>query len=299
MKVGRRSAGADGFRLLRTGGREPEPARRPRARTLAVVSGKGGVGKTTLVVNLAVALRGLGRRVLILDGDLGMGNADLLMGKVPRHTLHDVVLGERGAAETVLEVQDGIRLLAGSTGVEEMANLDDLRRERLLCSVTTLEEEADVVLIDTGPGLHRTGIHLARAADEVLVITTPEPTAFTDAYAILRVLRKGRLPSTVWMVVNQAHDRGEAQATAQKMKSIARRFLSFEPDYLGFVLEDPAVGLSVRRQTPLLDLYPDSKAARCVLRLAHRLIEGSSPQPQRIAQGGGIGSVAYLEDAPA
>jgi flagellar biosynthesis protein FlhG len=288
------------LRLLQTGKRTPQPSRRPRTRSVAVVSGKGGVGKTTLIVNLAVAVRRLGKRVLLVDGDLGMGNADLLLGQIPRYTMHDVVLGERSAEEILLTTPDGIHLMPGSSGVEEMANLDELRCERLLCSISEIEHDLDLILIDTASGLHRTATHLARAADEILIVTTPEPTAFTDAYATLRVLRNHPGSAVPWIIVNQARDAGEARATAEKIRSVSKRFLTIEPQFLGFVLEDPAVGKAVRRQEPLMRLYPRSQAAGCIEGIAARLVAGPEEEPEIVCgPGRSRKRVVNMEDAPA
>lgn len=286
--------------LLPTGGCETEIGKRPSARTVTVVSGKGGVGKTTLAVNLAVALNRMGVRVLLVDGDLGMGNVDLLLGQVPRFTLHDLVLGERSAEEIVLTTRDGIRFLPGSSGVEEMANLDELRCERLLRSLADIEEGIDLILIDTASGLHRTATHLARAADEILIVTTPEPTAFTDAYATLRVLKNRALPGIPRIVVNQVRDASEARATAVKIVGVVKRFLSIDLEMLGFVFEDPAVGRAVRRQEPLLDLYPDSPAAGCIEQLARRLMVPLEQEPEAAGVPSGRRKrVVNMEDVPA
>ena len=276
---GRRSIG---LKLCETGGMDPVASRRPRARTIAVVSGKGGVGKTTLMVNLAVAFQRLGVRVLLVDGDLGMGNADILLGQVPRYTMHDLVLGEKTAKEVLVTASNGIRFLPGASGVEEMANLDELRCERLLCSLADIEEDIDLILIDTASGLHHTATQLARAADEVLIVTTPEPTAFTDAYATLRALKGRGLAGTPWLVVNQAHDASEARATAARIREVAKRFLSTEPAFLGYVLEDPAVGRAVRKQEPLVDAFPDSPAAICIEQIAGRLAAPAGNEPESV-----------------
>jgi flagellar biosynthesis protein FlhG len=279
----RSGAGNGGFEIVRgegIPGRETPVRARPRARTIAVVSGKGGVGKTTLVTNLAIALHREGCKVLVVDGDLGMANVDVFFGLIPKYTLHNVVLGERTAEEILIHTSDGVHLMPGSSGVEEMANLDDLRCERLLRSVTDVEEGMDLILIDTAPGLHRTTTHLARAADEVVIVTTPEPTSWADAYATLRTLRKRGPHQEPWLVVNQARDAYEAKATMSRIRETALRFLEIEPRFLGFVLEDPAVATSVRRQEPLLRLYPTCPAASCVQLLAQRLIAPPDPEEE-------------------
>ncbi len=271
-----------------TGTERPLPAR-PRTRSIAVVSGKGGVGKTTLVANLALRLQSRGRRTLILDGDLGMANVDIHLGIVPRRTLHDVVLGECSPGEAVVRTPEGVRLLPGVSGVHEMAELDDLRCERLLRSLSEIESGCDLILIDTAPGIHRATLHLARAADEVVIVTTPEPTSLTDAYASLRLIRSKPSAVEPWIVVNQASDRLEAQATAERIRATAKRFLSFEPEFLGFVLDDPAVSTAVRRQEPLVRLFPESRAADCIDALAQRLIAAifTDPDGERLPSGGG------------
>lgn len=268
------------FGIVRTDACEQPGSVRPVTRSVAIVSGKGGVGKTTLVTNLAIALHREGLRVLVVDGDLGMANVDLLLGLVPRFTLHDVVVGERTPEEVLIRTEDGIHLLPGASGIEEMANLDDLRCERLLRCVATVEGGMDLILIDTAPGIHRSTTHLARAADDVIVVTTPEPSSWADAYATLRVLaRKGpRRPQPgPWLVVNQARDADEARATMARLCETSRRFLSIEPKALGYVLEDPAVGSAIRRQEPVLRLFPSCPASCCIELLAQRLI--TSPDP--------------------
>lgn len=267
------------LRLIRTGARERAVQPRPRARTIAVVSGKGGVGKTTLVANLALSLQAKGRSTLILDGDLGMANVDIHLGIVPRRTLQDVVVGHCSAAEALVRTPEGVALLPGVSGVHEMAELDDLRCERLLRSLSEIESGCDVILIDTAPGIHRATLHLARAADDVVIVTTPEPTALTDAYASLRLIHSRGNGTAPWIVVNQAVDRMEAHATAERIRATAKRFLSVDPNFLGFVLDDPAVATAVRRQEPMVRLFPDSRAADCIDALAERLIDSTFTDP--------------------
>lgn len=285
-----------GFHVIRARGRENARALRPSARSLAVVSGKGGVGKTTLVANLAIALERRGQKVLVVDGDLGMADLDLHLGMIPRHTLYDIVLGERTAQEVLVRTPDGIHLLPGASGVPEMADLDDLRCERLLRSVSDVEQGMDLILFDTAPGIHRTTLHLARAADDIVIVTTPEPSSLTNAYACFRVLASKKLTAQPWIVVNQAETAREAKQTAERIRETARRFLTYEPRFLGWVLDDATVSASVRRQEPLLRSHPGSAAARCIELLAKNWMESLTPDPEDTALPGGFDEARTIGD---
>lgn len=277
--------------------RTVEPLRRPRARTIAVASGKGGVGKTTLLVNLALALGEQGQRVLLVDGDWGMGNVDILLGLAPKATLHDVVRGRHGVREILQPASERLLVLPAASGIEEMANLDELRSERLLCSLADLEEECDLILLDTASGISRTTVHLALAADETIVVTTPEPTAIVDAYASFKVLVHHVRQATPWLVVNEARSGAQAHAVAARLASVARRVLRCEPRYLGFVPHAEEVSSSVLRQQPFMRLYPESPCAASIRDLAARLIASPEAEPHGIEEP--RARVANLEDAPA
>ena len=178
------------------------PPFRPRRRTIAVTSGKGGVGETNIVTNLAIALSRQGVRVLVLDGDLGLANVDLLLGVAPQFDLQDVVLGNRNLRDIVLEGPDGIRVVPASSGVEELANLDEYRTEVLLRKLAELEQETDIILIDSPSGIGHHATSLVQGADQILVVTTPEPTSFSDAYAMIKVLTKRPLRAMPALLVN-------------------------------------------------------------------------------------------------
>ena len=254
----------------RTGTAPPES--RPRRRLIAVTSGKGGVGKTNIVTNLAIALARQGIRVLVLDGDLGLANVDLLLGVAPQFDLQDVILGGRPVEDIVLEGPDGIRIVPASSGVEELANLDEYRTECLIRSLASLEDEVDLILIDTpsGIGVHTTA--LAQAADQILVVTTPEPTSFSDAYAMIKVLSQRRLKCTPCLLVNQADSEEQALEVAKRVQAVAKRFLNLEVEYWGYVLNDESVPKSVVRQEPFLSTYPYSPASSCIHQLARRVL---------------------------
>ncbi len=241
--------------------------------TVAVTSGKGGVGKTNLVTNLALVMARLGKKVLLLDGDFSLANVDLLLGLVPRYNLYDVVSGRKRIDEIVLTGEEGIRIIPAASGVEEMAALDDYRREVLVRSMENLAADRDVLLIDTGSGIHRQNLRLAQMADEILVLTTPEPTAFSDAYATIKVLSSRRLVHPPRLVVNLARSEAEALRVARRVSRVARQFLGFEPELFGVIPEDEAVPRSVKAQEPFVKLYENAPATVGVRTLAKRLLQ--------------------------
>ncbi len=277
----RRSQGQRPKRRLRRGGKPSAapPPSRPRRRMIAVTSGKGGVGKTNIVTNLAIALSRQGVRVLVLDGDLGLANVDLLLGIAPQFDLQDVILGQRDIRDIVLDGPDSIRVIPAASGVEELANLDEYRTEVLLRSLADLELDTDIILIDSPSGIGHHATSLVQAADQILVVTTPEPTSFSDAYAMIKVLVRRPLKSVPALLVNQADSEEGALAVARRVKSVAKRFLNIEIDYWGYVLADESVPKSVLRQEPFLSTYPYSPAASCVYQLARRVLGQPSRAP--------------------
>ncbi len=240
--------------------------------TVAVTSGKGGVGKTNLVTNLALVMAEMGRRVLLLDGDFSLANVDLLLGLVPRYNLYDVVAGRKRIDEITLTGESDIRIVPASSGVEEMASLDDYRREVLVRSLEMLAVDRDVLLIDTGSGIHRQNLRLAQMADEILVLTTPEPTSFSDAYATIKVLTSRRLARPPRLVVNMARTEAEAQRIARRVSRVARQFLGFEPELYGVIPEDEAVPRAVKAQEPFVKVFAGAPATQGVRDLARRLL---------------------------
>ncbi len=251
----------------------PTVERRTARRTLAVASGKGGVGKTNLAANLALALAQRGKQVLLVDGDLGLASVDLLLGLSPRRTLRDVVLGRRPIEDVLLEGPCGIRVLPAGNGIQELADLDDFRREKLVRSITSLDGNLDFVIVDTGAGIGRNVTAMALAADEVLVVTTPEPPSFSDAYALIKVLARHPLGAAPRLVVNMVSSQDEWQEVAARIALVSRRFLGLELTQWGFVYHDPAVGQAVQKQEALLLAYPYSLASKCIQQLAARVLE--------------------------
>ncbi|UNC91763.1 MinD/ParA family protein [Candidatus Contubernalis alkaliaceticus] len=247
-----------------------------KSRIITITSGKGGVGKSNLTANLALAMANKGEKVVILDADFGMANVDIIFGLIPRLNLYDVVKGQKNLEEIILHGPKGIKIVPGGTGFLELANLMDFQRQRLLNQLLELEKEADIILIDTGAGISKTVIGFIAAAHDVLVITTPEPTSITDAYGISKVINKYDLQKEVKLVVNQVKNAQEGQEVAVRFSKVSDNYLQLKIDYLGYILHDNAVLRSVREQQPFIILYPDSKAAQCIENIADNLLSPGS-----------------------
>ncbi len=251
-----------------------------RARALAIASGKGGVGKTNVAVNLGLALVRLGRRVILVDVDIGLANADVLLGVEPRFHLGNVLAGEVGVFDALVPCPGGLLLLAGSNSTA-FSDLNEAERAFLATSFRQLEAYADVLIIDTGAGISRNVIEFARAADELLVVTTPEPTAITDGYALIKVIAREKGVGRLRLVVNQALDRLEAGRVSERLRMVSRRFLGIEVDNLGYVLADAHVPAAVRRRRPFFIDAPKCAASVCVRGIAERLLgESSTVRPR-------------------
>ena len=254
-----------------------------RCRSLVFTSGKGGVGTSNLALNMAIALGGMGRRVVLVDADLGLANIDLLCGLTPSHDLGDVLAGNRTLAEATVEGPGGIRIIAGFHAAREPAVPLSARAaaQRLIPELERLEADADYLLVDAGSGLGPAIGALAASGDEVVIVTTPEPSAVADAHASIGRLR--RLPTTPVLraVVNQAANRREGDKVLALLTASSRRFQGAVVDGLGLVRADPCVPLAVRGKLPFLVSYPSGVAARDVRRLALALVDRSEPGIQR------------------
>jgi flagellar biosynthesis protein FlhG len=252
-------------------------------RVIAVTSGKGGVGKSNVVANLAVSLAKRGKRVIILDADLGLANLDTLLGLFPKFTLRNVLSGEVGLEEILLEGPHGIQLIPAASGHDEMTNLTQEQKLLLLDQVSRLEGRFDVLLLDTGAGISSTVLFFVAAAIETLVVVTPEPTSITDAYALIKVLRSRYAEREFRVVVNMARSELEARRTFSHLARVAERFLHVSLRTEGYIPFDEEVPESVRRQQPVLDLAPSSPGSLAFGRLAERLLGGP---PEGAAKGG-------------
>ena len=242
-------------------------------RTVAVLSGKGGVGKSNLALALTCALADSGNRVVLLDADLGMANIDLLCGIGGRFNLSHVVDGSRRLDEVVVPLEENVEILPGGSRLKDLADLDDTELSGVIDSLGLLEDRADIVILDTGAGIHKGVLAFALAADTTILVTTPEPTSVRDAYGVLKSL-EGASPEgkELLLVVNMAGSGGEAREVAGRILTASHQFLGRSPVYLGHVLRDDAVGRAVRLRRPFYRLFPSAPAGLCVRRLADDLL---------------------------
>ena len=247
-------------------------------RVVAVTSGKGGVGKTNVTANLAVALAHLGRRVMVLDADVGLGNLDVLLGLTPPYTLADVLSGRRRLREVVFPGPGGIRVLPAGSGFQNLTALSDHQIRELQSEMDELQEETDVLLIDTGAGIGRNVTSFATMAQDIIVVATPEPTSLTDAYALMKVLSTQYSERRFRLLVSMTRSATDGRDVYRKLSLVAERFLHISIDFLGSIPYDPRLTEAVCQQRPLVELYPQSKAAQAFLGLAHDLAEWPLPE---------------------
>lgn len=231
-------------------------------RTIAITSGKGGVGKTSIAVNLALYLANEGNKVTVFDADLGLANAEVMLGIIPPYSLYEAVYDGMPLEDIAAQGPLGVRIISGGTGFLEMANLDHVRRQQLLKMFKQYSSSNDIILIDTSAGISKNVLGFAAAAGEIIVIVTPEPTSLTDAYALIKIISNYKLHTEVGIVVNRSADRREAMQTLRKISNVVGRFLSININFLGWIPEDKYVSQAIKRQKPYFLTNPNSPAAK-------------------------------------
>ncbi len=245
-----------------------------RARVVTVTSGKGGVGKTNFTVNLALALASMGQKVLVIDADLGMANVDVILGCSAPYNILNLLEGDLTLDDIIMEGPSGIKFVSGGSGIYHLANLNDGQLQKIINKITAFDGWADIILIDTGAGLNKNVLNFVVAADEVVIITTPEPTAITDAYAMMKAYAGYNGVAPLRLVVNRVLEKEEGNLVVGKLINVALRFLGLSISNLGFVYEDRNMVKAVKNQTPVFLSYPDTISVRCIEEIASRLLYG-------------------------
>ena len=244
--------------------------------TIAVASGKGGVGKSNVALGLSIMLSAAGNRVALVDADLALANLDVLGNVTVRGNLSHVIAGERTLADILIDLPSGVQLIPGASGLSKVAQLSEFQRAKLLNDLTALEGDNDIIIVDCGAGIGPDVVQFAAGADNLLVVTTPEPTAITDSYAVIKVMSQHAYRGHVSLLVNFAAGRQEGRTTHQRIASVAREFLGVTVYDAGFVVTDPKVGQAVCRREPFVLAYPHCPASRCIAALATKLCAGGS-----------------------
>ncbi len=243
-----------------------------RTLSLAIMSGKGGVGKTNVALNLGYALKNSGHTALLMDCDLGLANLDVLLGISPEKNMQDMLRGETAPRDVVVPIEEsGLDILPAASGVPELVELDEDLRALLVKKLTDLVGTYDYLILDLGAGINETVLSFATAAQMRVVVVTPEPTSLTDGYALIKVLLNQHGVREFWIAVNQASDPREAKETFKRLADACKNFLGLTVFPLGHVRSDPAMIDAVRLQTPLLKHRPDSKAAKDIASLAEKI----------------------------
>lgn len=249
----------------------------PTARVIAVTSGKGGVGKTSLSVNLALQFRTQGKRVVILDADFGLANVEIMLGIRPQYNLFDVVCNNMSIEDIITEGPNGIGFISGGSGVQDLVNLDKEQIKKLITKLVKLDGMYDVVIIDTGAGIADSVIEFVLNSPEVLLVVTPEPTSITDAYSLLKAVNRKkdfkREAKSIKVIANRVSEPKEGEEIFQKISIVASKFLNIQLEYLGYIPLDRRISTAVMEQKPISVSYPDSEPAKRFQNICGQLLD--------------------------
>lgn len=240
------------------------------SRVITITSGKGGVGKSNFVINMGITLQKMGKKVLIFDADIGMGNDDVLMGMVSRHNIYDFIKNDLSIEEVIMHGPEGINLLPGGSGLMNVEDLTESERERFLEKLSQITGY-DYILIDTGAGISRSVLAFIACAEELIVVTTPEPTSMTDAYSLLKAVNHYKIKNKASLVVNRIFSIEEGNKTFNKMEKVVSTFLNIDLRNIGFISDDKELVKSVRAQKPVVLRAPKSESARDLRKIAERI----------------------------
>lgn len=250
-----------------------------KSRVITITSGKGGVGKSNFTANLAIQLQRTDRKVVIIDADLGLANIEVIFGIVPQFNLTDVIYGRKSIAEIMTPGPLGINFISGGSGIQDLIHLNSQQLSNFISSLSLLDEYADIILIDTGAGLTDSVINFSKAADEIILVTTPEPTSVTDAYSLIKVLCKNNLIPNIKLLVNRVEDDEEGKEIFNKLYRVSKKFLNIEINELGYLPYDKNLIKSVKLQEPVCISFPNSEISRAFRKISYKITE-DEPQEE-------------------
>lgn len=248
-----------------------------KARVITVTSGKGGVGKTSISINLAIQLTRMGKRVVVFDADFGLANIEVMLGVRPQYNLADMMFRGKDLADIITQGEEGISFISGGSGIQELASMNREQVMFLTSRLIALDKYADVIIVDTGAGISDSVLEFVLASTEVLLVATPEPTSITDAYALLKALNRKtefvKEHTSIKMISNRVKNDAEGQNVYEKMSVVSEKFLNIPITYLGPVPMDEQISKAVMRQKPVSVINPDAPSARAIKQIAEKLLE--------------------------
>ena len=250
----------------------PDSRKRARAQVFAVTSGKGGVGKSNIAVNLSIKMQEAGYKVLLVDADINLANTDILMGHSPSRSLADAIIKDYHIQEVIYTGPCDVHILAGGSGFVELIDLPDAKQARIIRQLESLEFKYDFLILDTPAGLNKQVLDCVRYASHAIVVATPEPTSIADAYAMVKVLTLQQSSVRLHVLINKVDSLEHARDIFSKFKLVVDRFLKIRISFLGFIVEDKNVSRAVLKQKPLVMEFPRSPAALCISNLAEHII---------------------------
>ena len=249
-------------------------------RLITVTSGKGGVGKSNFTLNLAISLSEAGKKVVIVDADFGMANIEVLYGATPKKSLLNVLKGENNISDVITEGPGGISVISGGSGLTELATLNEKQVEFLIDTFAFLDTKYDFILIDTGAGASHQVINMVKASNETIIVTTPEPTALTDAYTMIKILKSLENIPDMYIVINRTENKREGEEIYFKLNRVSHRFLALDLKLLGYVPNDDMLSKAVRAQKPVLIHSPKSSFAKAIQAIAKEVLIADNPLAQ-------------------
>ena len=253
-------------------------------RVIAVTSGKGGVGKTSLSVNLAIQFSKKGKRVVIIDADFGLANVGIMLGIRPRYTMSDLIHNDMSIDEIITEGPMGIGFISGGSGVQDMVNLDKEQLRILIGKLVRLDTLADIVIVDTGAGISDSVLEFVLSSPEVLIVATPEPTSITDAYSLLKTVNRNKefIPEEkkIQIIANRVSSKEEGREIYEKLNIVATKFLNIHLEYLGEIFQDANVSKAVIEQKPVSLAYPNSVSVKSYQEICNRMTEEEESQDE-------------------
>ncbi len=252
-----------------------------RAKVITMASGKGGVGKTITAINLALCLSATGRRVVLVDVDLGLANIDILLGLSQSYNIYHVLTNQVSLEKALVDIAPGLQVLPGGSGQDKLANLTEFERQHLIQLLSDLNNHADWIIFDTSAGINRNVISFVNLADLIIVVTTPEPSAITDAYAMIKTAVQNKVSGKICVLLNRVLSRHEARICQQRLMNVSRKFLRTNIYDAGYILEDSCVGQSVKIRKPFVLEFPRSQASSCMMSLASKITKDAKPMQQK------------------